>query len=158
MDTSAGSVPTGLTPTLGGSSILVAVSGAASGWRALDWASAESAARRCQLRIVHVVDSIESTWFATEHAGVSALQREMVRDGAALLERAEKAAGQPARMVDLPMSRLDIADYLGLTKETVSRVLAALKSKRLVRLDALDRVEVIDRRGLANIAEGHGGE
>ncbi|MGZ8286186.1 MAG: Crp/Fnr family transcriptional regulator [Allosphingosinicella sp.] len=74
-----------------------------------------------------------------------------------LLERAEKVAGGPACMIDLPMSRLDIADYLGLTKETVSRVLAALKSRRVVRLDALDRVEVIDRRGLADIAEGHEG-
>ena len=73
-----------------------------------------------------------------------------------LLERAEKAAGYPVRMIDLPMSRLDIADYLGLTKETVSRVLASLKSRRIVRLDALARVEVIDRRGLAEIAGGHG--
>lgn len=76
----------------------------------------------------------------------------------ALLERAEKAGGQAVRMIDLPMSRMDIADYLGLTKETVSRVLAALKGKRIVRLDALDRVEVIDRLGLAAMAGGHEGE
>lgn len=75
----------------------------------------------------------------------------------ALLARAEKAAGHPVRMIELPMSRIDIADYLGLTKETVSRVLATLKAKRIVRLDALDRVEVIDRPGLAEIAEGHEG-
>ena len=74
-----------------------------------------------------------------------------------LLGRAEKPAGQLVRMIDLPMSRIDIADYLGLTKETVSRVLASLKSKRVVRLDALDRVEVIDRDGLADIAGGHEG-
>ena len=73
---------------------------------------------------------------------------------AMLLERAERASGGEERMIDLPMSRCDIADYLGLTKETVSRVLATLKSKRVVRLDALDRVEVLDRAGLADIAEG----
>jgi CRP/FNR family transcriptional regulator, anaerobic regulatory protein len=72
-----------------------------------------------------------------------------------LLDRAEKAAGQEVRMIDLPMSRMDIADYLGLTKETVSRMLASLKGRRIIRLDALDRVEVIDRRQLAGIAEGH---
>lgn len=72
-----------------------------------------------------------------------------------LLERAEKSAGETVRMIELPMSRLDIADYLGLTKETVSRVLALLKSKRIIRLDALDRVEVIDRGGLADQAEGN---
>jgi len=71
-----------------------------------------------------------------------------------LLNRAEKAAGLSERMIELPMNRADIADYLGLTKETVSRVLAGLKQRRLVRLDALDRVEVIDRNALSAIAAG----
>jgi CRP/FNR family transcriptional regulator len=72
-----------------------------------------------------------------------------------LLQRVEKMEDASVRMIDLPMSRTDIADYLGLTKETVSRVLALLKNRRIVRLDALDRVEVIDRLGLADIAAGH---
>lgn len=71
-----------------------------------------------------------------------------------LLERAERDGRGPIRMIDLPMSRIDIADYLGLTKETVSRMLATLKSMRIVRLDALDRIEVIDRDRLADLAEG----
>jgi CRP/FNR family transcriptional regulator len=71
-----------------------------------------------------------------------------------LAEKLEKAGGTPVRFVDLPMSRSDIADYLGLTKETVSRVLATLKRDRLVRLAALDRVEILDREGLREIADG----
>ena len=71
-----------------------------------------------------------------------------------LLEGAEKASGRAERMADLPMGRVDIADYLGLTKETVSRVLASLKNKRIVRLDALHRIEVLDREALSAIAEG----
>ena len=63
-------------------------------------------------------------------------------------------AGEPRRMIELPMGRSDIADYLGLTKETISRVLASLKSKRVVRPDALNRIEVLDRDALADIAEG----
>lgn len=71
-----------------------------------------------------------------------------------LAGKVQKATGSPPRFIDLPMSRSDIADYLGLTKETVSRVLAALKRDRLVRLAALDRVEILDREGLKDIADG----
>ena len=72
----------------------------------------------------------------------------------ALLERAEKGSGEAGRIVDLPMGRADIADYLGLTKETVSRVLAVLKNRRSVRLAALNLVEVLDRDALTTIAQG----
>lgn len=71
-----------------------------------------------------------------------------------LLERAEGLSGRPKRMIELPMSRSDIADYLGLTKETVSRVLAVLKDRRTVRLAALKLVEIIDRRALSELATG----
>jgi CRP/FNR family transcriptional regulator len=71
-----------------------------------------------------------------------------------LAERAERNGSEEARFVDLPMSRSDIADYLGLTKETVSRVLALLKKQRLIRLEALDRIEILDRAGLEVAADG----
>lgn len=71
-----------------------------------------------------------------------------------LARKIEKGAGKSIRFVELPMSRSDIADYLGLTKETVSRVLATLKQARLIRLAALDRVEILDREGLREIADG----
>jgi CRP/FNR family transcriptional regulator len=57
-------------------------------------------------------------------------------------------------VVDLPMSRSDVADYLGLTKETVSRVLADLKSSRVIRLQAIDRIEILDPARLRQIAAG----
>jgi CRP/FNR family transcriptional regulator len=74
----------------------------------------------------------------------------------ALLERAEQVGGSRQAAFDLPMSRLDIADYLGLTKETVSRMLSVLRDRRLIRLQSQDRVEVLDRQGLADMAEGFG--
>jgi CRP/FNR family transcriptional regulator len=73
-----------------------------------------------------------------------------------LLERAERGGGGEASSFDLPMSRSDIADYLGLTKETVSRVLGQLRELRMTRLIALDRIKVLDRQGLALLAEGAG--
>jgi CRP-like cAMP-binding protein len=54
------------------------------------------------------------------------------------------------------MSRLDIADYLGLTKETVSRMLAHLRDRKLIRLASQDRIEILDRDGLKEMAEGFG--
>ena len=75
-----------------------------------------------------------------------------------LIERAERASGVPEKSFDLPMSRIDIADYLGLTKETVSRMLAHLRSRSLIRLQAQDRVEILDRDGLRSMALGESAE
>jgi CRP/FNR family transcriptional regulator len=62
-------------------------------------------------------------------------------------------AGRGAsRFVRLPMSRSDIADYLGLTKETVSRVLSAFRRDRLIRLQAIDEVEILERESLEDVA------
>lgn len=66
----------------------------------------------------------------------------------------KNGAGLP-RSVSLPMSRIEIADYLGLTKETVSRVLAELKSRRLIRLASLNEVEILAPGSLAELAEGY---
>ena len=73
-----------------------------------------------------------------------------------LAQRRERVEKQNVAVIDLPMSRSDIADYLGLTKETVSRVLAQLKRRRLIRLVTLNRIEILDREGLDAIAQGLG--
>lgn len=56
-----------------------------------------------------------------------------------LLEMADRT-GSPR--FDLPMARHDIADHLGLTLETVSRVLSALRRQKLIRLPTPQRVEL----------------
>jgi CRP/FNR family nitrogen fixation transcriptional regulator len=53
--------------------------------------------------------------------------------------------------VNLPMQRNDIADYLGLTFETVSRVLRVLKDKAIIRLPSVDRIQVLNIEALAQI-------
>jgi CRP/FNR family transcriptional regulator len=70
-----------------------------------------------------------------------------------LSDRSEQALGRTVAVVRLPMSRADIADYLGLTKETVSRMLSSFRAGRLIRLRTLDQVEILDRALLAQVAE-----
>jgi CRP/FNR family nitrogen fixation transcriptional regulator len=47
-----------------------------------------------------------------------------------------------SRMVELPMSRIDIADYLGLTTETVCRVLSSLKREGTIGIPSPHRIEL----------------
>lgn len=55
----------------------------------------------------------------------------------------ERAGGEPIRF-ELPLTRGDIADYLGLTIETVSRQLTKLKADGTIRIEGLRAVEVSD--------------
>ena len=60
--------------------------------------------------------------------------------------------GAVPAFVRLPMSRADIADYLGLTKETVSRLFSDFRSKRLIRLRTIAEVEILDAAALRQLA------
>jgi CRP/FNR family transcriptional regulator, nitrogen fixation regulation protein len=68
--------------------------------------------------------------------------------GAFLLEMAERLAGGRAGAIALPMSRYDIADYLGLSTEAVSRSLTKLKGCGAIRLAGARRVSILDRDAL----------
>ena len=53
---------------------------------------------------------------------------------------------------DLPMGRQDMADYLGLTIETVSRMLSQLQSSAVVEFDALRRFRISNPQAIARLA------
>jgi CRP/FNR family nitrogen fixation transcriptional regulator len=63
-----------------------------------------------------------------------------------LLEMAER--GRSGNAIELPMSRQDIADYLGLTIETVSRTLSSLESCAAIELSSSRHIVLRNRSAL----------
>lgn len=59
-----------------------------------------------------------------------------------------------AGLMELPMSRQDVADYLGLTIETVCRVLSAMKRHGLVGIPNLHQLVIKKPDALSELAEG----
>ncbi len=68
-----------------------------------------------------------------------------------LLELAERRDAR--HVLDLPMSRSDIADYLGLTIETVCRVLSIFKRDGVIAIPTPHRIELRDREALEMLGE-----
>ena len=65
-----------------------------------------------------------------------------------LAERIGDAGG-----LELPMSRQDIADYLGLTIETVSRTLTQFQVAGMIALHGCRSIHFLKRRALADLCE-----
>ena len=70
-----------------------------------------------------------------------------------LLLLAERSEAEEGEAFEVPMSRQDIADYLGLTIETVCRALSDLKRTRLIGIPNVHQIVVTDRDGLENAAD-----
>ncbi len=68
-----------------------------------------------------------------------------------LLDLADRAGCQ--RTLDVPMSRQDMADYLGLTIETVSRTLTQLQADGVIEIPTTRRIILRDRDALADMVE-----
>ena len=69
-----------------------------------------------------------------------------------LIDFAERTGSRDAGdgvVVELPMTRSDIADFLGLTIETVSRVLTKLKRDGLIAMERPTTIRLLDRDRLA---------
>jgi len=66
-----------------------------------------------------------------------------------LIEMANRSANQVE--FDLPMSRQDIADYLGLTIETVSRTFSSMERKALIELPGLRKVRLKNHAALRSL-------
>lgn len=60
--------------------------------------------------------------------------------------------GQKANPVNVPMSRNDIADHLGLTTETVSRVITSLRREGAISVPMPGKIEIVDRAAIEEVS------
>jgi CRP/FNR family transcriptional regulator, nitrogen fixation regulation protein len=67
--------------------------------------------------------------------------------GSFILEMATRLC-ERGNSVALPMSRYDIADYLAVSVETVSRALTDLKQRGVIKLSGTRIVRIVDRDAL----------
>lgn len=70
------------------------------------------------------------------------------------LARRSGVTGDAGDPVHVPMTRTDVADYLGLTVETVSRTLGRLKQAGLIEVPNAHEVVLTRRDEIEEIAEG----
>ena len=70
-----------------------------------------------------------------------------------LAQRAEEL-GFPNNPIEVPMSRNDIGDYLGLTTETVSRTLTRLKKADVIAIQSDRRITLANLDALQDMADG----
>jgi len=105
----------------------------------------------CNTEIAHLL------WVAGSHR-LRELQTHLVQIGrrsaiervAAILAEFVGRTGRDE--VDLPMSRQDIADYLSLTIETVSRMFSQLQARNVIKLTGLRRMQVCNPQALQSLA------
>jgi CRP/FNR family transcriptional regulator, nitrogen fixation regulation protein len=97
------------------------------------WASTAAELNRAQGRLLLLVKSAQE------------------RLAGFLLEMARRNPGQEA--IELPMTRQDIAEYLGLTIETVSRTLSSMQDTALIELASTRRIVLNDRAALEHLGQ-----
>ena len=93
---------------------------------------------------------------AIEHVSDLGKKRALEKLAAFILEcrTREHGAGSELAETNIPMRRFNLADYMGLRPETVSRCLNRLEGMRLIKVTAPDRIVITNLPMLRQIANG----
>lgn len=93
--------------------------------------------------------------FVIEHEHVMMMSSRPAIERVALfvqvLAQRRTLRGHPPRLLELSMSRSDLASYLALASETVSRMLTTLQTRKIIRLSHR-KLEILDPHGLAEVS------
>ncbi len=93
-------------------------------------------------------------WAAQNHVVMLGRQSAKERLVSFLLALVERVGAKNGDALDMPMSRQDIADYLGLTIETVCRTISDLKRTRYIGVPNRSQITIRDIEALREIADG----
>jgi CRP-like cAMP-binding protein len=99
-----------------------------------------------------LLDQVCGGFFAAQAHLLLLGRKNAVERLASFLLMMSERSGEGDR-VALPMTRIDIADYLGLTIETVSRIFSELKGRGVIQLESCNAVRFTRRSTLADLAE-----
>ena len=95
--------------------------------------------------------ALRSLTRAQEHLLVLGRQNASEKLAAFLLDLADRQDAE--ELIELPMQRADIADYLGLTFETVSRILRKLKDAHIINVPSVKQIEILNIAALEDLCE-----
>jgi CRP/FNR family nitrogen fixation transcriptional regulator len=93
--------------------------------------------------------AMHSVGHAQRHAFLLGRRAAMEKVASFLLDWA--ARGRREGAIDLPMSRQDMADYLGLTIETVSRTLSQMEREGLIAIPNARQIRFLRREALEDL-------
>ena len=95
-------------------------------------------------------------WAAQNHLVILGRQSALERTASFLVQLMNRRQDGNREMLDIPMTRQDIADYLGLTIETVCRMLTKLKQSAIIKVP--DRHTIVVRNAAALRRASEAGE
>jgi CRP-like cAMP-binding protein len=125
--------------------------------RCLPWKSIECAARQNPALGMTIWELMAQELTGAQNLLLTIGQRTATERVAAFLvelSRRNARRGENARLIALPMTRTDMGDLLGLTIETVSRILSQLRRGKIIELAQSSRVQILDVEALMRLATG----
>lgn len=96
----------------------------------------------------HAIESVEETMRLLSYTGACE------RLTAFLLSFSRY--GDDGNLIDLPMSRRDLADHLGLAIHTISRTISQLCKRGYIALERSDRIRITNRKAFEQLIEYEG--
>jgi CRP/FNR family transcriptional regulator, anaerobic regulatory protein len=101
----------------------------------------------------HIVALVSRQLSAAQDSLVLIGQTSALERIAAFLLAMAESGNDENSVVKLPMDRCDIADYLGIRFETVSRILTALRRRKVIDLPDFHSFVILDRDALESMAQ-----